>query len=117
MRQSRISSTMLACAVHENMDPNNYLQFDKIRDFPPPAISLEVWRELCKRSICFKLLEDAFAKFQLILDIMLSIVGTQKVGLTSPRMGQKTVGALIVVASHRDTRVDQWDMLSVVPVW
>ncbi|XP_022041340.2 uncharacterized protein LOC110943917 [Helianthus annuus] len=49
MRQLRIDSTMLACAVHEDMDPTNYLQFDKIRDFPPPAISLEVWRELCKR--------------------------------------------------------------------
>ncbi|MFS7972463.1 hypothetical protein Hanom_Chr09g00845091 [Helianthus anomalus] len=49
MRQLRIDSIMLACAVHEDMDPTNYLQFDKIRDFPPPAISLEVWRELCKR--------------------------------------------------------------------
>ncbi|MFS8005688.1 hypothetical protein Hanom_Chr13g01240281 [Helianthus anomalus] len=47
MRQLRIESTMLACAVHEDMDPNNYLQFDKIRDFPHPTISLEVWRELC----------------------------------------------------------------------
>ncbi|MFS7976635.1 hypothetical protein Hanom_Chr10g00894681 [Helianthus anomalus] len=70
MRQLRIDSTMLACAAHEDMDPNNYLQFDKIRDFPPPAISLEVWRELCK---------DAFANFH---------VGTQKVGLISPRMGK-----------------------------
>ncbi|MFS7936305.1 hypothetical protein Hanom_Chr05g00414001 [Helianthus anomalus] len=51
MRQLRIDSTMLACVVHEDMDPTNYLQFDKIRDFPPPAISLEVWRELCKVSV------------------------------------------------------------------
>ncbi|MFS8005691.1 hypothetical protein Hanom_Chr13g01240341 [Helianthus anomalus] len=48
MRQLRIDSTTLACVVHEDMDPNNYLHFDKIRDFPPSAISLEVWRELCK---------------------------------------------------------------------
>ncbi|KAF5774929.1 hypothetical protein HanXRQr2_Chr13g0606351 [Helianthus annuus] len=44
-------------------------------------------------------------------------VGTQLVGLTSPLVGQETAEALIRVGSHRDTRVDQWDMLSVVPEW
>ncbi|KAJ0876628.1 putative transposase, Ptta/En/Spm, plant [Helianthus annuus] len=49
MRQLRITSTMMASRVREDMDPNNYLQFDIIRDYPPHSMSLEVWRALCRR--------------------------------------------------------------------
>ncbi|KAJ0790074.1 putative transposase, Ptta/En/Spm, plant [Helianthus annuus] len=49
MRHLRITSTMMASRVREDMDPNNYLQFDIIRDFPPHSMSLEVWRALCRR--------------------------------------------------------------------
>ncbi|KAJ0515129.1 putative transposase, Ptta/En/Spm, plant [Helianthus annuus] len=49
MRHLRITSTMMASRVREDMDPNNYLQFDIIRDYPPHSMSLEVWRALCRR--------------------------------------------------------------------
>ncbi|KAF5754211.1 putative transposase, Ptta/En/Spm, plant [Helianthus annuus] len=39
----------MASHVREDIDPNNYLQFDIIRDYPPHSMSLEVWRGLCRR--------------------------------------------------------------------
>ncbi|MFS7961668.1 hypothetical protein Hanom_Chr08g00717801 [Helianthus anomalus] len=50
MRHLRIASTRMASRVREDMDPNKYLQFDIIRDYPPLSMSLEVWRGLCRVS-------------------------------------------------------------------
>ncbi|KAJ0593505.1 putative transposase, Ptta/En/Spm, plant [Helianthus annuus] len=49
MRHLRITSTRMASVVRPDMDPKNYRQFDIIRDYPPHSMSLEVWRELCRR--------------------------------------------------------------------